>query len=307
MLFTQHLLRPVSLISITSEAITVLVIVAHSAAYSLKDTNSVVPFRDDKAARLGYFVGPNVFQGLSVFLFTFIGQHASFEVYRSLKKPTFSRWKKIANSAVSVAWVLSTTFVITTYLNLGDSIEGNIMSTFDESDTPLNVCKFLLGTAMFLTFPMDLFVSRQVTNQGIFVDGLEQSEYMPPWRFYSITVFLVLVLLVLGKCTTAPVCYFPVSTTSLILFLPFFFSFFAVFFISDLTSVIGLGGSVGGSFVGYTMPASMFLKAFQPEIKRAFKESTLKGLSWTVLPVACFLFGLMALVAGTYATLKTIV
>ncbi len=81
-----------------------------------------------------------------------------------------------------------------------------------------------------------------------------------------------------------------------------FFAFFAALLFSDLTDVFGFGGAVGGSFVGFITPSLMYLKTFEPEIRVAFQKSKLQGLHWTLLPTACLLFGLFALIAGTVAT-----
>ncbi len=66
--------------------------------------------------------------------------------------------------------------------------------------------------------------------------------------------------------------------------------------------MFGFGGAVGGSFVGFITPSLMYLKTFESEIRAAFQESMLQGLYWILLPTACILFGLLALVAGTVAT-----
>ncbi len=75
---------------------------------------------------------------------------------------------------------------------------------------------------------------------------------------------------------------------------------------SNITVVIGFGGAIGASFAGYITPSLMYLKVFGPEIKAAFQESKLHGLYWAIMPTACLLLGLLALVAGTVATILSI-
>ncbi|MCP4255857.1 MAG: hypothetical protein GY775_21145, partial [Candidatus Scalindua sp.] len=183
---------------------------------SLQD-EYIIPFRDAKSERLTYFTGPNVFAGLSTFLFAYIGQHASFEVYRSLKYPSFSRWKIIANSAVSLAGILCILVSVSSWLNLGESIQPNIMDTFGPSDAPTLCAKFLLAITMNLTYPVENFVCRRNLNQGIFVDLLGMSEYMPFWRHVFITLGIWVVSLAICKCT-ASVHYFPIAIINFCLF-----------------------------------------------------------------------------------------
>ncbi len=211
MLFPQHHLRFTSTISIAVEVGIMLLVSIYSRAYSLRD-NDVVPFHEDKSERLGYFVGSNVFSGLPTTLFAFVGQQASFEVFRSLKEATNSNWKKVASIAVLAAGFLSSMLCLTSWLNLGDSIEPNIMDTFGPSDVPTVLGKLFLGITMFLTFPMDLFVCRRNINQAIFVSFLGMPEYMTFWRHIGITLAVWVAALALGKCTASVLHYFPILT-----------------------------------------------------------------------------------------------
>ncbi len=83
-------------------------------------------------------------------------------------------------------------------------------------------------------------------------------------------------------------------------------AFFAGLSFDDLTSVLGLGGAIGGSSAGFIMPSILYLNVFKSEIMDAFQKSKLHGLCWAILPIACLLFGIMALVAGTVATVLDI-
>eukprot|EP01084_Bolivina_argentea_P027073 50322_1 len=271
----MHHLRLTSTISIVTEVGIMLLIVFYSRAYSLQE-NNVVPFHEAKSERLTYFTGPDVFAGLATFLFALIGQHASFEVFRSLKEPSVSNWKMVVNSAVFLAGILSVMVGVSSWLNLGDQVEGNVMDTFGPSDIPTLVGKVFLAITMNLTYPMDFYVCRQNVNQGIFVNFFGMSDYMPFWRFSLIT------LTIWGTSVTIGLSF------------------------DDLTSVLGLGGAIGGSSAGFIMPSILYLNVFKSEIMDAFQKSKLHGLYWAILPIACLLFGIMALVAGTVATVLDI-
>ncbi len=189
-----------------------LLIVFYSRAYSLQE-NNVVPFHEAKSERLTYCTGPDVFAGLATFLFALIGQQASFEVFRSLKEPSVSNWKMVVNSAVFLAGILSVMVGVSSWLNLGDQVEGNVMDTFAPSDTPTLVGKVFLAITMNLTYPMDFYVCRQNVNQGIFVNFFGMSDYMPFWRFSLITLTIWGTSVTIGKFTT-PVHYFPITLVS---------------------------------------------------------------------------------------------
>ncbi len=177
-----------------------LLVVFYSRAYSLQDDN-IVPFRDSKKERLQYFIGPNPFSGLSVFIYALLGQHASYEVFRSLKEPSYSNWKTVSNISVASAALLTSVMVVSAWLNLGDAIEANILATFQLTDTATLVAKVLLAITMNLTYPMELFVARQNFNRWLGVDFLGWEEYMPVLRFFLITSGAWVVSCTIGKCT----------------------------------------------------------------------------------------------------------
>ncbi len=73
-----------------------------------------------------------------------------------------------------------------------------------------------------------------------------------------------------------------------------------------MTFVIGMGGAIGGSFAGFITPSILYLKVFTPEIMDGFQKSKLHGLYWVALPVACLLYGIFSLIAGTVGTVLTL-
>ncbi len=72
---------------------------------------------------------------------------------------------------------------------------------------------------------------------------------------------------------------------------------------SDLGTLISICGAIGASSVGYITPSLLYLQTFKPEIKDAFRQSRLQGLYWFTMPMACLLFGLVCLFAGTVETI----
>ncbi len=160
--------------------------------------------------------------GLATFLFAYIGQHGSFEVYRSLKRPSYSQWRIVANCAVFLGWAISVVFSVPCFLNLGDAIESNLLTTFKSDNTLLIICKGVLGIIMNLTYPMDVFVCRQNVNQAIFVQWLGRAEYISFLRNLIITIPLWASVSLIGKSTA--VHYIPIVTALLIsVFLLFVF------------------------------------------------------------------------------------
>ncbi len=213
MLLTQHCLRYTSTISVIIFLSIAALVVFYSKQYSLDPNSGITPFRDEKKERLGFFIGPDVLAGLPTFFLAFAAQQACFEVFTSMKTPSYSNWKTVTNWSNFLFWAFTTSMCVSAWLNLGDAIEGSILETFRPNDTPTLVGKIMLAITMILTYPMQMFVARHVVNQGIFVYLLGKEEYMSTRRFFSLTFSIWAATFVIGKSMHNIGQYFPIAIT----------------------------------------------------------------------------------------------
>ncbi len=220
-------------------------------------------------------IGPRsqIFVGLSTIIFAYIGQHACFEVLKSLKEPSLTNWLKVSLGAVGIAWVLFVMLGSSGYLSFGEDVNSNILETFPSDDALVNVARICFSAAMVFSYPMNQFMARLCIDRAIFVKGLGQGDYPSNFRHY--------------------LCTFLIWGTIVII----------VMFTDDLGFVLSLTGAVSGSAVGYVLPPLAYFWAFKANFKRLWKESKSRLVLEWILPFTCFLFGSMALVLGTVTTI----
>ncbi len=224
--------------------------------------------------RLKKVVGPTslIFVGLSQIIFAYIGQHACFEVLKSLKRPSLTNWFRVSLGAVTIAWVLFTMLGSAGYLSFGDEVDANVLQTFPTDDILVNVARICFSAAMVFSYPMNQFMARLCLDRAIFVQGLGQGDYASNFRHLLITFSIWGSIVVI------------------------------VMFTDDLGFVLSLTGAVSGSTIGYILPPLAYFWAFKANFKAAWMINRGRVVLDCILPGSCFLFGSVALVLGTVTT-----
>ncbi len=235
--------------------------------------NEDISFAQNKH-RLRIFAGPTdlIFVGLSQIIFAYIGQHACFEVLKSLEKPSLGNWLKVSFGAVAIAYVLFTSLGAAGYLSFGENVEANVLETFPDDDILVSVARVFFAFAMIFSYPMNQFMARLCIDRAIFVKGMGQADYPTTFRHLAETFFIW------GSIATI------------------------VMFTDDLGFVLSLTGAVSGSTIGYILPPLAYFVAFRANFKSAWKTDKWQVVKDCVLPATCLAFGTIALVVGTVTT-----
>ncbi|MES1917743.1 MAG: hypothetical protein MHM6MM_009456, partial [Cercozoa sp. M6MM] len=97
---------------------------------------------------------------------------ASFLIFRSLKKPrTLTKWAHVAYMAVGLAGVVTLAFGLIGYMSFWHETQGDLLHNFPAEDEVINVARVSLALAMIFTYPMELFVFREVLTSWLFEKG----------------------------------------------------------------------------------------------------------------------------------------
>lgn len=94
------------------------------------------------------FIRPTIFAGFGAISFSFVCQHSSFLVYRSMSERGVDRWATVTRWAVSIALVMSLTLGVAGYLSFADGTEGNILNNFTHDHRPATVARAFLALTM---------------------------------------------------------------------------------------------------------------------------------------------------------------
>ncbi|KAG8802448.1 hypothetical protein FRC16_009637 [Serendipita sp. 398] len=141
--------------------------------------------RGDSSQRFS-FINGGIFQAIGVISFAFVCHHNSLLIYGSLNTPTLDRFAAVTHISTFLSLLACCTLAISGFLVFTDKTQGNILNNFPPGDTLINVARFCFGLNMFTTFPLELFVCREVIEQYYFANS--------PWnkrRHIIITTVLV--------------------------------------------------------------------------------------------------------------------
>ncbi|KAF6011693.1 hypothetical protein HII13_002158 [Brettanomyces bruxellensis] len=220
-----------------------------------------------------WFLQPDIFQGISVISFAMVCHHNTTFIYDSIRKPTLDRFNAVTHLSCIVSTILCALLGISGYLIFGNKTKGNILNNFPTNDSAINVARFCFGLNMLTTFPLEIYVVREVFKQLIAiyhdesVDGTESDSV----SLKDLTTFQHFVI------------------TSIVSFLPMIISLFTC----NLGAVLELVGATSGSIIAYIFPPLCYDKMTK------FGKSKLKRAPLMI----CVVFGFVLMIVSSTQTI----
>nr|XP_015214383.1 PREDICTED: putative sodium-coupled neutral amino acid transporter 11 [Lepisosteus oculatus] len=114
------------------------------------------------------FAQPNAIQAIGVMSFAFVCHHNSFMIYGSLENRTLGNWSCVTHTSVLSAVVVSLLFAISGYSTFTGYTQGDIFENYCKNDNLATAGRFCYGISIFLTFPIECFVTREVISNMFF-------------------------------------------------------------------------------------------------------------------------------------------
>ncbi|MCO5565632.1 hypothetical protein L7F22_019306 [Adiantum nelumboides] len=114
----------------------------------------------------------NVVRSIAVISFAFVCHHNSLLIYGSLKEPSMDRFGKVTHYSTAIAAAALVSMSLAGYWTFTDKTLGNVLNNFPPDDTMVNIARFCFGMNMLTTWPLELFVAREVIETYFF-----QGEY----------------------------------------------------------------------------------------------------------------------------------
>lgn len=253
-----------SMISIVAIGVIVLIVAVRAPAVS-----EVTASDDPQGLN---FLSSNMFAGLGAISFAYTCHHSAFIVQQSLHNPTTARWKKVSNYSVAVALAASLMLSISGYAAFYSDTKGDVLNNFTAGDSSVNFARILLAFTMVFTFPMEQYVARHCL-QAVLFRGRGPSSSL---RHFSITFILYALAWSVGMAST------------------------------DLGILLELTGGFSASALGYCVPSLLYfcVHPHSALVKKASQRASFversKALCTDVwVPLGIFVFGLVAMIAGT--------
>ena len=299
-------LSRVAFFSIMAVSLLVILVVFHSPLEAQHQHIPPIEFDDY------IFLRKTVFGGIGTLSFTFVCQHNSFIIFRSLNEPPLRTWKSVAFSSISMACLLCLILGVGGYLSFLDQSQGNILNNFGITDFIVSFARLFLAINMMLTYPQEGIVSRhsflslfhricsshrhliaylhdQLSTEStpLLERSRNSSCASPP--FSSVLSDMISIPEDANESTLrVPVTVFLWLASVLI----------AVYF-EDVGVVLEVTGTIAGSMIGYVIPSAIYIARWSQG-----KDSS-EHWSSILFPGFMLGFGILSLLAGMVTVIVT--
>ncbi|KAL2920241.1 hypothetical protein HK105_200309 [Polyrhizophydium stewartii] len=261
------MLRDISGLSKTS-AVSLLMILFIVIAVAVEAFQAPAASRGDPLLVWTVLRG-GIFQAIGVISFAFVCHHNTLMIYGSLKKPTMDRFAVVTHLSTGSSLLLCIVLACGGYAAFTDKTRANILMNLDPDSWLVNVARLFFGMNMFLTFPLECFVCREVVFNYWFMDESAMHEDVSH-RASGAQHVAVTLALVLSSLAIA------LSTCS-------------------LGFVLELTGGLAATVLAYILPAACFLKLASGPVLSAKKLG----------PVLCIGFGFAVMCLSTVLSIRT--
>jgi sodium-coupled neutral amino acid transporter 11 len=226
-------------------------------------------------------INSTIFQGISVISFALVCHHNTIYIYNSLKNATLKKFSKITHIACGISMVFCGVMAINGLLNFGSNTKGNVLNNFEGDDNWINIARFCFGLNMLTTFPLEIYVVRDVIKEVIMasketVDGTTSHLELSPTQHFVVTSLLV----------------FSSMTVSL--------------FTCNLGIILELIGATSASLMAYIIPPICYLKLSWDKLNAKGNASFYDKdfLFWKAIPsISCITFGFLVMIISTFGSL----
>ncbi|CAH6719157.1 vacuolar amino acid transporter 2 [[Candida] jaroonii] len=231
-------------------------------------------------------VNTNIFQGISVISFALVCHHNTTFIYNSLKNSVKLKFDRLTHIVCFISMICCLVMAVNGLLNFGGNTKGNILNNFKSDDNWINVARFCFGLNMLTTFPLEIFVVRDVMRDVVYFYTHDTNEHgnhsghfeLSSRQHFFITSFLV-------------------------------FSSMAVSLLTcNLGIILELIGATSASLMAYIIPPLCYLKLSWEQVDYKSLTSSEKRqfhLYKTLPSVACALFGLSVMVISSFMSIRT--
>ncbi|SGZ53058.1 CIC11C00000005157 [Sungouiella intermedia] len=229
--------------------------------------------------KLQWTVNVNIFQGISVISFALVCHHNTIFIYQSLKNATVSKFAKLTHWACGVSMCFCILMGVSGLLNFGANTKGNILNNFKSNDFWANVARFCFGLNMLTTFPLEIFVVRDVLKDIVLI--AEDGGSTAHLELSSRQHFIITTVLVFSSMSVS-------------------------LFTCNLGMILELIGATSASLMAYIIPPLCYLKLCYDKIDYKTATSGEKRdflLKKAIPSVLCTLFGFCVMFISSYKTI----
>ncbi|KAI8819902.1 transmembrane amino acid transporter protein superfamily [Fimicolochytrium jonesii] len=215
------------------------------------------------------------FQAIGVISFAFVCHHNTFLIYGSLKKPTMDRFAVVTRLSTGFSLLACLILAVGGYLVFTSKVEANILNNFPRDHLLINLARLCFGANMFLTFPLECFVCREVIYNYVYAHPTQLDVALPHGDVGN---------LVSGRDHALITGALSLSAMGIALVT------------CDLGFVLEITGGFAATVLAYILPAACYIKL-----------ASGPTFSWKKAgPLASIFFGFVVMILSTILTLKSL-
>lgn len=231
-----------------------------------------------------WLINKNIFQGISVISFALVCHHNTLFIFNSMRNATVERFSKLTHFACGISMCFCLLMGIPGLLNFGHIVKGNILNNFKANDFWINIARFCFGLNMLTTFPLEVFVVRDVLKDIVAAfshsgsNSESTSAELTQKQHFSITTILV------------------------------FSSMSVSLFTCNLGMILELIGATSASLMAYIIPPLCYLKLSWEKVGyKSASDEERKAFLWkkAIPSILCVVFGFTVMIVSSYMTIKT--
>lgn len=159
-----HKLNMTSLIGLASVLFAILVIVIQGNTLPAEQ-------QGPKEGMITVAKMEGFFPALGALSFVFVCHHSQFLLYKSLKQATLKRYSYVMLYALLLSFLLSMFVAIGGYVAFTSDVQENIINNLPDKSVLANAARAAFAIDMFLTFPIELYVARDIVLKSIHNDS----------------------------------------------------------------------------------------------------------------------------------------
>lgn len=261
-------------LALVSMVIIVLLTIVRGA---FLETPPRVPLSD-----VPWIFNKNIFQGVSVVSFALVCHHNAMFIFESLRNPEYAHFARLTHITCGVSMFFCLTMGSVGLVYFGQNTKGNILNNFKSNDLWMNIARFCFGFNMLTTFPLELFVVRDVIKDFVVMNEADESGNTAHLELSTKQHFIATTILT-----------FSAMGLSLLT--------------CNLGMILELVGATSASLMAYIIPPMCYLKLLldESDFRKAPRKERIHFVLYKAGPaILCTIFGLLIMVFSSLSTIK---
>ncbi|CAI8049375.1 Putative sodium-coupled neutral amino acid transporter 11 [Geodia barretti] len=233
-----------------------------------------------------WVINTHFIESVGIMAFAFVCHHNTYLIYGSLLRRSYTRFSAVSHMSVSGSAVFCTVLGLAGFLSFMNATKGDLLNNYCVDDWVATVARFLYACVIMLTFPIEIFVCREVleivlsrlpyrviswVRQGRVKRALSRFLFSPRHSSLPrhVILTLVLVLFSLGVGLTT----------------------------DDLSIVLGFNGCLMATPMAFILPTASYLRLTRGGRSHWYSRDRL--IAWAVM-----VFGVIVMVIGTALSIE---